>query len=66
MKDKYAELDQEVKDWIHNNEQKLGEDYHEYIENMRDSIGHKTYMLNNENCFWEWCEEQFDNISLGD
>ncbi len=66
MKDKYAELDREVKDWINKNEQHLNECYSEYVADMRDSMEHKSFMINNDDCFYEWCEEEFDKISLSD
>ena len=66
MSKKYNSLDKNVKDWIDENEQHLQESYSEYVSEMRDSIEHKSYMINNDNCFYEWCEEQFESISQGD
>lgn len=45
--------------WLNNND--LWEEYKEEVLSDRDSSEHKRYMLDNEQCYIEWCEEKYVN-----
>ncbi len=45
--------------WIRENEEQLANDYAIYINEMRDSMSHKLFMLNNDECFFEWCLDRY-------
>lgn len=33
--------------------------YEVYVDEMRDCLEHKQYMLNSDKCFVEWVEENY-------
>ena len=41
------------------NQDKIHEDWDEYIGRLRDSSEHKSYLQNCDECFWEWVDENY-------
>lgn len=50
----------EFNQWFKLNEDTLTDQYHEHVSYLQDSSEHKRYMLKNEKCFFEWCEEKHE------
>ncbi len=57
------EWTQKLEEYIDANVDTLRKDYEQYIDEMQDSISHKSYMLNSDACFEEWCAEQMESKS---
>lgn len=49
-------------DWYNTNEDRLSQEWSQYLAEMQDSHEHIRHLANSDRAFMEWCEEQFDKL----
>ena len=55
VQSQYPGLDQ----FYNENQEKIEEDWGEYLDRLRDSWEHKNFLQNCEDCFWEWIHDNY-------
>lgn len=46
--------------WFVDNHDKLWPLYSEYVSEMQDSMSHKQYLINSDECYRQWAEEYYE------
>lgn len=64
----YSRMDKATKAWCRENQDELIELWEEHLTEVQysDSSEHYSYLVNSDDCFWEFCEEVHFNRFLVD